>query len=93
MNKYASGRVARVGFDTAGARLAVDGEQTASWIVVGRYLHICQSKISVLLFGICQTKKSKASHLGDQSDTNKKTGSFSPNLVLVFLVFFLRSVR
>lgn len=59
INKYASqllglasGPVARVRFDTAGARLALDGELTASWIGVGRDFHICQSKVSDFLFGI-----------------------------------------
>lgn len=57
---FGFGRVTRVRLDTAGAHLAVDVKQTASWIVIGRYLHICQSKISDLPFGICLAKKIKS---------------------------------
>lgn len=64
---FGLGRVARVRLDTAGAHLAVDVGQAASWIVIGRYLHICQSKISDLPFGTCLAKKSKVSREGDQS--------------------------
>lgn len=40
---FGCSRVARVRFDTAGAPLAVDVAQTASWVVIGIYLYICHS--------------------------------------------------